>query len=58
MIVEVRQELLDPEMALVVGCCVRCGAEIYSREVWRELHGKCPECARVDAWRRGEDETE
>ena len=49
MIVALKQELLDPQMALAVGFCVRCGAEIYSRETWRELGGKCPECARSDA---------
>ena len=53
--IEVRQELLDPEMALIVGRCRCCGAEIYSRAVWEKLHGKCPVCARSARARRNMD---
>lgn len=55
-IVALKQELLDPQMAPAVGFCVRCGREIYSRETWRALGGKCPECARSDAALRAANE--
>lgn len=57
-IIALKQELLDPQMALAVGRCVRCGAEIYSRETWRELEGKCPECARSDAAPQASEEAD
>lgn len=44
MIIEVRQALLDREMAPVLDWCRRCGAEIYSPEELRVFEGLCEAC--------------
>ena len=42
-----RQELLDPQMAPVVGRCRCCGGEIYSRDEAELYDGMCKECWRA-----------
>ena len=53
MIIELRQALLDREMAPVLDWCRRCGAEIYSPEELEAGEGLCEECLR-----EAENETE
>ena len=48
MIIEVRQTLLDPEMATVLDRCRRCGTEIYSEEALRRYDGLCEACFREE----------
>ena len=57
MIVELKQELLDPEMAQPVGFCRRCGGEIYTREALERQAGLCRTCAEAEA-ARDEEENE
>ena len=46
MIIEVKQALLDREMAPVLDWCSRCGTEIYSLESLDAGNGLCPACLR------------
>ncbi|MBR4701113.1 MAG: hypothetical protein IKP19_05405 [Oscillospiraceae bacterium] len=46
MVIEVRQALLDREMAPVLDWCSRCGGEIYSLESLEQGNGLCPACLR------------
>lgn len=45
--IEPKQELLDPEMAPVVGRCKCCDAEFYSRYEQDLYCGLCYECWRA-----------
>jgi hypothetical protein len=42
--IELKQELLDPEMAPVYGTCACCLREIYSAREYEEHGGLCEEC--------------
>lgn len=50
-----RQELLDPQMAQVVGRCRCCGGEIYSRDEAELYDGMCEECCLVSEGEEEED---
>lgn len=50
-----RQELLDPQMAPVVGRCKCCGGEIYSRDEAERYGGMCEECCLVSEGEEEED---
>lgn len=56
--IEIRQEILDRQMATPSGYCDKCGIEIYSDDELYNYGGLCVECWIDEVTQDAEDEWE